>query len=248
MWRTEVEPGLGPGLGVRPRLSVEGEMLIIGIREMGMGMDVAIEDIAGVESECLGSGVEDFGVIISSCVDGALRWPVAMSPITETGTAMAIFVVFDELPEKLVESLVAEVVSEAEVMVEVDVREDVEVEVVESVGVDSEETEVVSPELVDIAGLAVSLDGENVVNSLTEGHVSVPGRMLVTGTAGSDQIDVSARLLFCPAVVVSTTSWTFDATDEVSVCPDVVESGVSASSSAAFHIANGNNIPIVGIA
>lgn len=76
---TELEPGLGPGLGVRPRLSVEGEMLIIGIRGMSMGMDVAAEDIAGVQSERLGSGVEDLGDIISSCVDTPLRWPVAMS-------------------------------------------------------------------------------------------------------------------------------------------------------------------------
>lgn len=69
---TEPEPGLGLGLGVRPRLSVEGEMLITGIRGMGKGIDVAAEDIAGVESERLGSGVEDFGDIISSCVDTAL--------------------------------------------------------------------------------------------------------------------------------------------------------------------------------
>lgn len=54
-------------------------MLIIGIRGMSMGMDVAAEDIAGVQSERLGSGVEDLGDIISSCVDTPLRWPVAMS-------------------------------------------------------------------------------------------------------------------------------------------------------------------------
>lgn len=67
------------GLGVRPRLSVEGEMLITGMRGMGKGIDVAADDIAGVENERLGSGVEDFGDIISSCVDTALRWPVAIS-------------------------------------------------------------------------------------------------------------------------------------------------------------------------
>lgn len=46
---------------------------------MGKGMDVAVEDIAGVGTERLGSGVEDLGDIISSCVDTALRWPVAIS-------------------------------------------------------------------------------------------------------------------------------------------------------------------------
>lgn len=76
---TEPEPGLGSGVGVRPRLSVDGEILIIGIRGMGKGMDVAVEDIAGVGTERLGSGVEDLGDIISSCVDTALRWPVAIS-------------------------------------------------------------------------------------------------------------------------------------------------------------------------
>lgn len=54
-------------------------MLIIGIRGRGRGIDVAAEDIAGFESERLASGVEDFGDIISSCVDTALRWPAAMS-------------------------------------------------------------------------------------------------------------------------------------------------------------------------
>lgn len=48
-------------------------MLITGIRGMGKGIEVAAEDIAGVEMERLGSGVEDFGDIISSCVDTALR-------------------------------------------------------------------------------------------------------------------------------------------------------------------------------
>jgi hypothetical protein len=54
-------------------------MLITGIRGIGNGIDVATEDIAGVESERLGSGVADFGDIISSCVETALRWPVAIS-------------------------------------------------------------------------------------------------------------------------------------------------------------------------
>jgi hypothetical protein len=54
-------------------------MLITGIRGTGMGIDMAGEDIAGTENERLGSGVEDFGDIISSCVDTALRWPVAIS-------------------------------------------------------------------------------------------------------------------------------------------------------------------------
>lgn len=67
-------------------------------------------------------------------------------PITETGTAMAILVVFDGPPEKAVGSLVAEVVSEdeAEIMVVdvivvwVDVTEDeFEVDgVIQGVGVD----------------------------------------------------------------------------------------------------------------
>lgn len=46
---------------------------------MGKGMDIGAEDIAGVESERLGTGVEDLGDIISSCVDTALRWHVAIS-------------------------------------------------------------------------------------------------------------------------------------------------------------------------
>ena len=66
---------------MRPRLSVEGEMLIIGTRGMGMDMDVAVavEGMAGVESERLGSRVGDLGDIISSCVDTPLRWLVAIS-------------------------------------------------------------------------------------------------------------------------------------------------------------------------
>ena len=55
---------------------------------------------------------------------------IRAKPITETGTAMAIFVVFDGPPEKAVESLAAKVVSEDEdeaeivVVVGVDVTED----------------------------------------------------------------------------------------------------------------------------
>jgi hypothetical protein len=260
-------------------------MLIIGIRGRGVGMDVAVtvEDMAGVETERLGSGVGDLGDIISSCVDTPLRWPVAMSygggralrsfsrrrrrkrknssarirarPITETGTAMAIFVVFDGPPEKVVGSLVAEVDSEAEAEAEivvgwVDVREDrFEVNgVVEGVGVGDGLYEVVSGMLVGLAsGLIlstadVSLGAGYVVNSLTECHDTVPGKIPVTGTAGSTQPDGSATFFwFPPGVVVTTRSWSTDATCEVGYS-DPMESQISASSSPVPNIANGKNL------
>ena len=127
----------------------------------------------------------------------------------ETGTAMAICVVFDGLLEEVVGSLVAEVDSAAEaeaeiVVVWVDVREDrVEIDdVVEGVGEVVCEDDVVykdaSGRLVVLASelipltADVSLVAEYAVSSLTEGHDTVPGKIPVTGTAGSTQLD-SAR-------------------------------------------------------
>ncbi|OQE14662.1 hypothetical protein PENFLA_c036G00093 [Penicillium flavigenum] len=258
-------------------------MLIIGIRGMGIGMDVAVavEDMAGVETERLGSGVGDLGDIISSCVDTPLRWRVAMSygggrasrsfsrrrrrkrknssarirarPITETGTAMAIFVVFDGPPEKVVGSLAA-VVSEAEaeiVVIWVDVRDDrFEIDdVAKGVGEgDGVVYTVASGMLVELASelilstADVSLGVGYVVNSLTEGHDTVPGKIPVTGTAGSTQPDVSATFFwFPPGVVVTTRSWSTDATCEVGYS-DLMGSQVSASSSPVPNIPNGKNL------
>lgn len=67
---TEPERGLNPGLGVRPRSSVDGEILMIGMRDKA---------VAGADSEPLGSGVEDFVATISSWAERALVWRVAMS-------------------------------------------------------------------------------------------------------------------------------------------------------------------------
>jgi hypothetical protein len=254
-------------------------MLIIGIR--GMGMAVAVEDMAGVESERLGPGVGDLGDIISSCVDTPLRWPVAMSygggralrsfsrrrrrmrknssarirarPITETGTAMAIFVVFDGPLEKVVGSLVAVAsVAEAEIVVVwVDVREDkFEIDsVVDGVGEgDGVVYKVASGMLVGLASelklstADVSLGAGYVVNSLTEGHDTVPGKIPVTGTAESTQLDGSATFFwFPPGVVVSTRSWSAVATCEVGYS-DLMGSQVSAPSSPVPNIANGKNL------
>ncbi|KAJ5493704.1 hypothetical protein N7463_009791 [Penicillium fimorum] len=280
MRRKEV-PELRPGLGVRPRLSIEGEMLIIGIRgKGGMGIDVAVDDIAGVENERLDSGVGDFGGIISSCVDTALRSPVAMlydvgralrslpwrrrrerknrsariraRPMTETGTAMAIFVVLDGTRDKAVGSVIAEVVG-AEVMVVedavwVDAREDrSELEgVVWDVG-DGYCGLVVYSRLVGLGlasdaliSLAVDVPVDSNPNSLRVGNESDPLEGMLDALAGSTKLDDSdALFLFCPpAVVVGPISWPNDATCEVSVYFDVLESGVSASS----NIANGKNL------
>lgn len=68
--------------------------------------------------------------------------------------------------------------------------------------------------------------------------------MPVAVPAGFTEPGVSARLLFCPGVVVYFTSWAADAT-EVGV-----ESGVSAFSSPVPNIANGENpksLPISGM-
>ena len=150
-------------------------------------------------------------------------------PITGTGTAMAIFVVFDGPPEKVVESLFTAVVSEAVavaeaeivVVVVVDVREDGNVldGVVDVDGDGDEVYDVASSTLVGLASelisltVDVSLDAGYVVNSVTEGHETVPGKIPVT--AGSAQLDASAKFLFFePGAVVNTTSWPADATDE----------------------------------
>lgn len=105
--------------------------------------------------------------------------------------------------------------------------------------------EVVSSRLVGLASelipltVDVSLGAGCVVNSLTEGHETVPGKIPVTGTAGSTQLDDSARfLLFPPGAVVSTTSRPADATGAIGGYSDLM---VFASSSPVPNIANGKN-------
>lgn len=207
-------------------------MLIIGIRGMGMDMAVAVEDMTGVGdlgdiiSSCVDTPLR-WPVAISYGGGRALRSfsrrlrrkrknrsaRIRARPITETGTAMAILVDFDG-PEEVVGSLVA-VVSEAEaeiVVVWVDVRENrSEVDgVVEGVG--DGVYEVVSGMLVGLASepilliADVSLGAGYVVNPLTEGHDTVPGKISDTGTVGSTQLDSAKLFWFPPGVVVSTRS------------------------------------------
>jgi hypothetical protein len=221
----EVDPGLGPGLGVRPRSSVEGDTLTSGIRGVGIA-------IVGVGTEVIGSGVADFWAIISSCVDVAVVCCVAMSygggralrflsrrrrrarkkkrarrravPIMETGTAMAIFVVFEVPPDETSGSLVdVDVEVDVGEMVETNAAEaevDCEVNVEDAVdngdGNDDAEYELVaSGEVVDfgasdvdvlISTAAVSVGDENAVNSLTDGHGSVGWMRVTIGSAGVD--------------------------------------------------------------